>query len=41
MTFNRSEIIHYLIEEQGYDEEAVKEMPIAELVDLYEIYHED
>ena len=41
MTFNHSEIIQYLIKEQGYDEEVVNEMPIAELVDLYEMYHED
>ena len=41
MTFKRSEISEYLIREQGYDEEVVREMPIAELVDLWEMYHED
>lgn len=41
MTFKRSEISEYLIREQGYDEEAVKTMSTAEMLDLYEMYHED
>ena len=35
------EIKNYLVEEQGYDEEYLEELPFEELVDLYEMYHED
>ena len=40
-SFKRSEIVRYLLKEQGYDEETLQEMSITELVDLYEMYHED
>ena len=35
------QIKEYLVEEQGYDEEYLEELPFEELVDLYEMYHED
>jgi hypothetical protein len=41
MGLKRSEIIEYLIKEQGYDEKVVKEMEVWELVDLYQMFHED
>ena len=41
MEIKLSEIKEYLLNEQGYTEEEVDEMPIEELVDLYEMYHED
>ena len=41
MTVTKSEIINYLIKEQGYDEKEAKSLPIEDLVDLYEMYHED
>ena len=40
MIIKRSELIHYLLKEQGYDEEEVKKMSTAEILDLYEMYHE-
>ena len=39
-TYTRREMADYLIREQGYDEEAVKNMSTAEMLDLYEMYHE-
>ena len=41
MTISIEEIKEYLLKEQGYEESTVKSMPIEELVDLYEMYHED
>ena len=41
MEIKLSEIKDYLINEQDYTEEEVEEMPSEELVDLYEMYHED
>ena len=41
MTITRREIIRYLIREQGMDEEAVHKMDTKEMLDLYEMYHED
>lgn len=41
MTTTRKEMARYLIREQGYDEEVVHEMDIEEMLDLYEMYHED
>ena len=41
MGLKRSEIIEYLIKEQGYDEKVIKEMEVWELVDLYQMFHED
>lgn len=41
MEIKLSEIKEYLLNEQGYTEEEVNEMPIEDLVDLYEMYHED
>ena len=32
--------MRYLVKEQGYEEEKVKNMPVAEMLDLYEMYHE-
>lgn len=39
--YRRSELEKYLIEEQGYKEERVKEMDVVQLLDLYEMYTED
>lgn len=36
-----SEIKDYLINEQDYTEEEVDEIPVEELLDLYEMYNED
>ena len=41
MTVRRYEMIDYLVKEQGYDEEVASRIPVDELVDLYEMYHED
>ena len=41
MTITRKELMDYLLEEQGYDEEVVENMPTEEMLDLYEMYHED
>ena len=41
MGLKRSEIIEYLVKEQGYSEKTVREMEIYELIDLYEMFHED
>ena len=41
MGLKRSEIIEYLVKEQGYNEKTVREMEIYELIDLYEMFHED
>ena len=41
MNITRKEIIDYLIKEQGYDKKVVDNMSIAEMIDLYEMYHED
>ena len=41
MTTKRSELARYLIREQGYNEEVVLEMDTEEMLDLYEMYHED
>ena len=41
MEIKLSEIKEYLLNEQEYTEEEVNEMPIEDLVDLYEMYHED
>jgi hypothetical protein len=41
MAMRKSEMIEYLIKEQGYDEDVARNIPIYELVDLYEMYHED
>ena len=40
MTIKRSELIQYLLKEQGYDEKEIKKMSTAEMLDLYEMYHE-
>ena len=40
-TYSVWEMRQYLIREQGYDEEAVKKFSPEELLDLYEMYHED
>ena len=31
---------HYLLKEQGYDDDVVRNMPYAELRECYEHYHE-
>ena len=31
----------YLLEEQGYLEEDLEEMTVPEIIDLYEMYHEE
>lgn len=36
-----SDVREYLIREQGYDEEVVKNIPKEELRELWEHYHED
>ena len=41
MGLKRSEIIEYLIKEQGYDRKVIDEMEVWELVDLYQMFHED
>lgn len=41
MEIKYSEIIDYLIKEQDYPKDMVEKMPVRELVDLYEMYHED
>lgn len=40
-TCRRSELRRYLIQEQGMEEDVVMEMSSDELLDLYEMYHED
>ena len=37
----RSEISRYLLREQGFDEEQVREMSLSELRELYNEYHYD
>ena len=41
MEVKLSEVKDYLVREQEYTEEEVEEMPIENLIDLYEMYHED
>ena len=41
MTITRKELATYLLREQGYEKEVVRNMSIAEMMDLYEMYHED
>ena len=41
MNITRKEIIDYLIKEQGYNKKVVDNMSTAEMIDLYEMYHED
>ena len=41
MLKTKSELMRYLVKEQGYEEEEVKNMPMTEMLDLYEMYHED
>ena len=41
MEVKLSEIKDYLVREQNYTEEEVEEMDIENLIDLYEMYHED
>ena len=41
MTITKKELRDYLLREQGYEEEAVDKMSTAEMLDLYEMYHED
>jgi len=41
MEIKYSEMQEYLMKEQGYTEDEVEDMPIEEVVDLYEMYHED
>lgn len=36
-----SEIKRYLLTEQGYTVEQLNNMPLEELVDLYQMYNED
>ncbi len=36
-----SQMREYLLKEQGYTEDEVKKIPVSELYDLYEMYHED
>ena len=35
------EMREYLLKEQGYTKEQVRNIPVEELCDLYEMYHED
>ena len=41
MGLKRSEMIEYLVKKQGYNKKVVEEMEVWELVDLYEMFHED
>ena len=41
MNITKRELRDYLLKEQGYDEEVVANMDVAEMLDLYEMYHED
>ena len=41
MKIKLSEMRRYLIKEQGYDENEVKEMSLEEIYDLYSMYNED
>ena len=41
MAISVSEAKRYLIKEQGFDEEQLKNTPPQEIIDLYEMYHED
>ena len=41
MDITRQELEDYLIEEQGFDENEIECMDTYELLDLYEMYHED
>jgi hypothetical protein len=41
MEIRYSEMVEYLINEQDYTEDEVADMPIEEVLDLYEMYHED
>ena len=41
MTIKKRELIDYLVKVQGYDEEEANKISLDELVDLYEMYHED
>lgn len=41
MEYIKSEMMNYLVREQGYDKEVVKNLPLEDLYDLYEMYHED
>ena len=38
--YNVREMRKYLLKEQGYTEEEVRSIPVEELCDLYEMYHE-
>ena len=40
MSIKRTELIEYLIKEQGYEEDVAKSLPLEELIDLYDMYHE-
>ena len=41
MTISVSEAKSYLIREQGFDEEQLEYTSWQEIIDLYEMYHED
>ena len=41
MTISIKEIKDYLLKEQGYEESAVNSMSVYDLIDIYEMYHED
>lgn len=41
MAISVSEAKRYLIREQGFDEEQLENTPWQEIIDLYEMYHED
>ena len=41
MEIKLSEIKDYLISTGEYTDDEVEEMPVEELVDLYEMYHEE
>ena len=41
MNITKRELRDYLLKEQGYKEDAVDKMSVAEMLDLYEMYHED
>lgn len=40
-TYSVKEMREYLLKEQGYTEEQVRELSVVDLRDIYEMYHED
>ena len=38
--WKRREIIEYLLEEQGYEENDARELSDEELIELWDMYHE-